>query len=124
MNRKRQNMSFVIQMTDGEFATPRSGRLRRWLACGVMAALMLASVGPEGSAQRAAEQPIWSGTSAGYAIQWTATDLAARPASSATGASFSARQMARQDFVDIEKDSDGHCEYVRSFKLLSVAGSI
>ncbi|MEN3335703.1 MAG: hypothetical protein V7641_5068 [Blastocatellia bacterium] len=82
---------------------------------------MLASASLNGSAQRtvpprAAEQVIWSGASAGYAIQWTTGDLAARPASNATTAIFSGRQLARKEFAAIEKDSDVHCEYERPFK--------
>src|SRR5205823_2765897 len=86
-------------------------------------ALMLASAGLDRAAQKsAAEQPIWSGASAGYEIQWTTGDLTAVPARSLVG--FSARQMARKEFADIEKDSDGHCTYDRTLKLLSVVGSI
>jgi hypothetical protein len=86
-------------------------------------AAMLASSALNASPQRS--EPIWSGNSAGFAIQWTTDDLAARPAA-ASAPSFSLRQLARKDFADIEKDSqdDGHCEYSRSFKLLSVVGSI
>lgn len=131
MNLTKRAMRFVARLTDGKFLAQRAYRLsmRRWLAGSVAGALMLVSAGLNGSAQRtskprAAEQAIWSGTSASYTIQWTTGDLAARSANSATTAIFSARQMARKDFADIEKDSDVHCEYERTFKLLSVVGSI
>jgi hypothetical protein len=97
------------------------------LATSLAGILMLASAGLNTSAQQAAPPratlPIWSGTSAGYTIQWTASDLVARSASG-TAVIFSARQMARQDFANIEKDSDGHCDYERSFTLLSVVGPL
>lgn len=102
--------------------------MRRWLAGCAVSALMFAGAGVHTSAQRpaprAAEQPIWSGTSAGYSIQWTTGDLMARQAAGAAGASFSGRQMARDDFAYIEKESESHCEYNRTFALLSVVGSI
>ena len=101
---------------------------RRRAVVSLLGALMLASAAWNGSAQQTSGQrtapAIWSGTSGGYAIQWTGTDLTARQAAGAATPLFSARQMARQEFADIEKDSDGHCEYERSFSLLSVVGPI
>src|SRR5512138_2190535 len=130
MNLNRRAAPQAARATGQGFPARRANRLwRRRAVAAAVSALMLASAGVEGVAQktappRAAEQPIWSGTSAGYAIQWTTADLSARPTAGAAGAVFSARQMARQDFANIEKESDTPCEYERTFKLLSVVGSI
>jgi len=102
-------------------------RTPRRAVLSLLGALMMASLNWNGAAQQTAPRAataIWSGTSAGYAIQWTGADLTGRPAGGAAAPSFSARQLARQDFADIEKDSDGHCEYERHFTLLSVVGPV
>ncbi|MFL6277878.1 MAG: hypothetical protein ACJ74G_22040 [Blastocatellia bacterium] len=103
------------------------GRTPRRAALSLLGALMVASLNWNGAAQQTAPRAaaaIWSGTSAGYAIQWTGADITGRPASGAATLTFSVRQIARRDFAAIEKDSDGHCEYERNFTLLSVVGPI
>jgi hypothetical protein len=64
-------------------------------------------------------------------LQWSASDISARPAKSPTAVLFSAKSLAQRDFAafrEASKDPDSgkieHCLYERTFVLLSVVGSI
>ena len=73
--------------------------------------------------EKEAEKSIWSGQSGGFTIQWTSADLLARRAKSPAQTVFSAKYLAENDWKNIQEDGKER-EYNRSFKLLSVVGSI
>jgi hypothetical protein len=75
--------------------------------------------------RKAAEKSIWSGQSGGFTIQWTTGNLVARRATSPARIVFSAKSLAEREWKNIQDDvvvEDR--DYSRTFRLLSVVGSI
>jgi hypothetical protein len=79
--------------------------------------------------EKTAAESIWSGTSGGFKIRWTENDIQAHPAKFPR-IIFSARSLAEKEFALFKTDEmrygfkKGYCEFVGSYRILSLAGSI
>lgn len=78
---------------------------------------------------KTAAQPIWTGTSGGFAIRWTTADLQARPVKKPGRLAFSAAELSRRGFRTFISPpnldgSEKRVNYERKFTLLAVVGSI
>lgn len=67
---------------------------------------------------------IWSGTSDGFAIRWTAGDITATPVAAPTREVFSALGLTIFDFHNISRRQSSDCDFVRVTQLQSVVGPI
>lgn len=73
------------------------------------------------------DRPIWSGTSGGFAIRWTASDINARVANNPSDVRYSAKAQAQAEFDRIKKDNESDpmtCTIDQDYTLMSVVGSI
>ena len=67
-------------------------------------------------------KPIWRGTSGGYEIIWTRSNLTANPVGNKNRAELSALELTKAEKCEI--DAKNICETERKFRLLSVVGSL
>lgn len=76
---------------------------------------------------QSADRAIWSGSSGGYMIRWTTSDINGRSASNASDVRYSANAQAQLEIARIKKDNEEEplvCTYDQDYTLMSVVGSI
>jgi len=76
---------------------------------------------------QSAARVIWSGSSGGYAVQWTTSDINAQSASNPANVRYSAEAQAQEEITRIKKDNEEEpraCTYDQDYTLMSVVGSV
>lgn len=76
------------------------------------------------SAQTGPPKLIWSGTSAGYNVRWTAGDITAAPIGAPASAGISELGLTIVDFHGITRKQTADCDFTRVTQLQSVVGPI
>lgn len=72
---------------------------------------------------------IWVGSSSGFNISWTRSNVTASPLGDRDGVAFSARDIAEKRFQEfkregVEQNGRPVCSYAETFRLLGVVGSL
>ncbi len=96
--------------------------------CRRLLALALVLAAAAGGAQAQAPAAIWSGTSAGFDVQWTTGDIVVRRGKQAV---FSARDWAQAGlahFIDVNRDTKSarppDCTLTRSLRIVALVGAM
>jgi hypothetical protein len=94
------------------------------LVAAATAACAKLSLAPNQPASPGPPKVIWTGTSDGFAIRWTAGDITASPVSNPMRQAFSALGLTIYDFHNISRKQSADCDFVRVTQLESVVGPL